>query len=99
MSGTGSRRPWLYDPSLGGVLVRAHRSPATGAAERVVSDLLWNDVLTVVRWAEATLSCPPRLAGRTAWRAAAAAAALLRRLPALRAGDGLAGAGPHPAPP
>jgi hypothetical protein len=97
MSGTGSRRPWLYDPSLGGVLVRAHRAPATGAAERVVSDVLWNDVLTVVRWAEATLTCPPRLAGRTAWRAAAAAAALLGRLPTLCAEAGMPWPGPAPA--
>jgi hypothetical protein len=97
MSASGSRRPWLYDPSLGGVLVRAHRSPAAGAAGRVVSDVLWTDVLTVLRWAEATLSCPPELAGRTAWRAATAAAALLRRLPVLCAEAGVPWPGPAPA--
>jgi hypothetical protein len=83
MSGTGPRRPWLYDPSLGGVLVRAHRPPAAGAAGSVVSDVMWTDVLGVLRWADATLSCRPELAGGTAWRTAAAAAALLSRLPGL----------------
>jgi hypothetical protein len=94
MSGTGPRRPWLYDPALGGVLVRAHRAPAAGAASSVVSDVVWNDVLRVLRWAEATLSCPPELVGRTAWRAAATSAALLRRLPGLCAEAGVAWPGP-----
>ena len=63
MRGTGPRRPWLYDPSLGGVLVRAHRPPAAGAASSVVSDVVWGDVLGVLRWAEATLTCPLELCG------------------------------------
>jgi hypothetical protein len=83
MSTTGPRRPWLYDPSLGGVLVRAHRPPAAGALRSVVSDVVWTDVLGVLRWAEATLTCRTDLAPGTAWRTAAAAAALLRRLPGL----------------
>jgi hypothetical protein len=98
MSGTGPRRPWLYDPSLGGVLVRAHRPPGAGAAGSVVSDLLWSDVLQVLRWADAALRCPPGLTGATAWRAAAAAAALLRRVPALCAETGVPWAGPSAAP-
>jgi hypothetical protein len=98
MSGTGPRRPWLYDPSLGGVLVRAHRSPGGGAAGSVVSDLLWSDVLQVLRWADAALNCPPGLAGPTAWRAAAAAAALLRRLPSLCAETGVPWTGPSRPP-
>jgi hypothetical protein len=97
MTGSGSPRPWLYDPSLGGVLVRAHRPAATGAAGRVVSDVLWSEVLHVLRWAEATLSVPPGLAGRTAWRTAASAAALLRRLPGLCAEAGVPWPGPAPA--
>ncbi|WP_369139395.1 hypothetical protein [Modestobacter versicolor] len=83
MSAPGHRRPWLYDPSLGGVLVRSHRSPTAGAAGIVVSDVVWSDVLGVLRWADATLSCPPELRAGTAWRTAATAAGLLRRLPGL----------------
>jgi hypothetical protein len=97
MSGTGTRRPWLYDLSLGGVLVRAHRAPAGGAAGSVVSDAVWGDVLGVLRWAEATLTCPPELTGGTAWRTAAASAGLLRRLPGLCAEAGVAWPGPAPA--
>jgi hypothetical protein len=94
MSGTGHRRPWLYDPSLGGVLVRAHRSPTAGAAASVVSDVVWTDVLGVLRWGEATLTCPPQLVGGTAWRTAVTSAGLLRRLPGLCAEAGVAWPGP-----
>jgi hypothetical protein len=100
MSGTGPRRPWLYDPCLGGVLVRAHRPSVGGAADSVVSDAVWSDVLSVLRWAEATLTCPLHLAGGTAWRTAVASAGMLRRLPGLCAGAGVAWPGPDglPAP-
>ena len=81
MSATGARRPWLYDPSVGGSLVRAHRPPAAGAVGSVVSDAVWGDVLALVRWAEATLGCAAELVPGTAWRTAAASAGLLRRLP------------------
>jgi hypothetical protein len=91
---TGPRRPWLFDPSLGGLLVRAHRPPAASAASCVVSDVVWGDVLGVLRWAEATLTCPPQLAAGTAWRTAAASAGLLRRLPGLCAEAGVAWPGP-----
>jgi len=83
------RHPWLYDPAVGGVLVRAHRSPAGGPADDVVSDVLWSEVLGLLRWAEAALGCPPVLVEGAAWRTAATAAALLRRLPALCAEAGL----------
>jgi hypothetical protein len=98
MSGTDPRRPWLYDPSLGGVLVRAHRPPAAGAAGSVVSDVVWSEVLGLLRWAEATVTCRADLAGGTAWRTAAASAALLRRLPGLcgEVGVAWAGAGGEP---
>ncbi|MBB3677864.1 hypothetical protein [Modestobacter versicolor] len=99
MSAPGHRRPWLYDPSLGGVLVRSHRSPTAGAAGRVVSDAVWSDVLALLRWAEATLSCPPELRTGTAWRTAATSAALLRRLPGLCREAGVAWPGPTPSPP
>ena len=70
--------------------MRAHRSPAGGPADDVVSDVLWSDVLGLLRWAEAALGCPPALVEGAAWRTAAAAAALLRRLPVLCAEAGLA---------
>jgi hypothetical protein len=95
MGAPGLRRPWLYDPSLGGVLVRAHRQPAAGAARAVVSDAVWTDVLGLLRWAEATLTCPADLTSGTAWRTAAGAAALLRRLPGLCDELGLAWPGAH----
>ena len=94
MSRSAARRPWLYDSSLGGLLVRAHRAPRAGAAGCVVSDALWTDVLGLLRWAEATLTCPAEFAGGAAWRTAVAAAALLRRFPGLCAEAGVAWPGP-----
>ena len=98
MSGTDPR-PWLYDPAVGGLLVRAHRPPAAGAVGSLVSDALWSDVLALVRWAEATLGCGTGLVAGTAWRTAAASAGLLRRLPGLCGELGLAWPGASvPAP-
>ena len=96
MSTPDRRRPWLYDPSVGSVLVRAHRPPAGRPVDAVVSDVLWTDVLVLVRWAEATLHCPPDVVAGTAWRTAAVSAALLRRLPGLCAELGLAWPGARP---
>ena len=79
---------------MGGVLVRGHRPPAAGALDSVVSDVVWSEVLGLLRWAEATLTCRAELAGGTAWRTAAASAALLRRLPGLCAEVGVAWTGP-----
>ena len=84
-----ARRSWLYDPAVAGVLVRAHRSPDGGAAGDVASDVLWSEVLGLLRWAEATLGCPAELSEGSAWRTAATAAGLLRRLPGLCAEAGL----------
>ena len=81
MSGSAPRHPWLFDPRLGGQLVRAHRPVAAGPAGIVVSDEVWRDVLGVLRWADATACCRPGLSGGAAWRTASAAAALLRRMP------------------
>ena len=69
--------------------MRAHRTSAGGPADDVVSDVLWSDVLRLLRWAEATLGCPPSLVEGAAWRTAATAAALLRRLPTLCAEGGV----------
>jgi hypothetical protein len=75
--------PWLYDPAGSAAVVRAHRPAGGGAATCVVSDALWGDVLCLVRWAHAALAGPVGLRAGTAWRTAAASAALLHRLPAL----------------
>lgn len=75
--------PWLYDPAGSAAVVRAHRPAGGGAATCVVSDALWGDVLSLVRWAYAALTGPAGLRAGTAWRTAAASAALLHRLPAL----------------
>lgn len=93
-------RQWLYDPVTSADLVRAHRGVGGDAATCVVSDLLWGDVLSLLRWAEATLAGPPRLRSGTAWRTAAAAAGLLRRLPALcdELGERWSAPAPRPAP-
>ena len=74
---------WLYDPVRSQQAVRAHRPSAGGAATCVVSDVLWGDVLSLVRWARATSVCADDLRAGAAWRTAAAAAALLRRLPSV----------------
>jgi hypothetical protein len=74
---------WLYDPVRSAEAVRAHRPSGGAAATCVVSDVLWGDVLALVRWARATSACPGDLRAGAAWRTAAAAAALLRRLPSL----------------
>ena len=82
MHGPGPQ-PWLYDPAGSAAVVRAHRPAGGGAATCVVSDVLWTEVLALVRWASATPAAPRELRSGTAWRTAAASAALLRRLPAL----------------
>jgi hypothetical protein len=93
---TPTSRPELYDPATSARLVRAHRAAGGGAATCVVSDVLWGDVLSLLRWADATLVGPPQLRSGTAWRTAAAAAGLLRRLPVLC--DELGESWPHQVP-
>ncbi|OMQ14017.1 hypothetical protein A7K94_0219595, partial [Modestobacter sp. VKM Ac-2676] len=62
-------------------MVRSHRPPSGGAVTQVVSDVLWAEVVTLVRWAEATGTCRPELVSGSAWRTAVASAGLLARLP------------------
>jgi hypothetical protein len=90
---------WLYDPASSGELVRAHRPAGGGAATCVVSDVLWGEVLSLVRWARAALAGPEPLHPGAAWRTAAASAAMLRRLPALCDELGECWVVPAPAPP
>lgn len=81
----GDPGPWLFDPSTTRALVLAQRSPGGRPVEDVVSDVVWGDVVRLLRWAAAGASGPPGLRVGTWWRLAAGCAALLRRLPALSA--------------
>jgi hypothetical protein len=80
-----STRTWLYDPSATRDLVLAHRSATTSVVSVVVSDLVWSDVVRLMRWADAGLRSEGRLESGTWWRLAASCADLLRRLPGLAA--------------
>lgn len=77
-----STRQWLYDPATTHRLVLAHR-PAGSVVSVVVSDLVWDDVVGLLRWADAGTRSDGDLAAGTWWRLAASCADLLRRLPAL----------------
>jgi hypothetical protein len=78
-----SSRHWLYDPSTTRDLVVANR-PATGSVVSVVvSDVVWGDVVRLLRWADAGLRGPGELESGSWWRLAASCAELLRRLPGL----------------
>lgn len=78
-----STRHWLYDPATTHRLVLAHRSTAASVVSVVVSDLVWGDVVRLLRWADAGVRSEGELAAGTWWRLAAACAELLRRLPGL----------------
>jgi hypothetical protein len=73
---------WLFDPPTASRLVLAHRPAAAEAVECVVSDLVWRDVLKLLRWATAGTGRAELGSGRW-WHLAAGCADLLRRLPAL----------------
>jgi hypothetical protein len=73
----------LFDPAATRELVLAHRPAPLAPMTCVVSDLVWQDVVRLLRWATAgTGGTAPLDAGRW-WRLAAACAELLRRLPGL----------------
>lgn len=78
-----STRHWLYDPTTTRRLVLAHRPAATSVVSVVVSDLVWGDVVRLLRWADAGVRSEGELAAGTWWRLAGACAELLRRLPGL----------------
>jgi hypothetical protein len=73
---------WLFDPSDAQRLVLARRPPGSTAMTSVVSDVVWHDVVHLLRWSASTTTSADVDAGRW-WRLAAACADLLRRLPAL----------------
>ena len=75
-------RQWLFDPADAQRLVLARRPPGSTAMTSVVSDVVWHDVVHLLRWSASTTTSADVDAGRW-WRLAAACADLLRRLPAL----------------
>jgi hypothetical protein len=80
-----STRQWLYDPATTRHLVLAHRPAGTSVVSVVVSDVVWGDVVRLLRWADAASRSPDALATGTWWRLAASCADLLGRLPGLSA--------------
>jgi hypothetical protein len=80
-----STRSWLYDPATTRQLVLARRPDASSVVAVVVSDVVWGDVVRLLRWADAGTRGAGDLASGTWWRLATACADLLRRLPGLSA--------------
>ena len=76
-------RLWLFDPTTTRRLVLAHRPPEPSAVMCVVSDVVWQDVVRLLRWATADTGRAAELELARWWRLAAGCADLLRRLPAL----------------
>jgi hypothetical protein len=90
----------LFDPDASHDLVLGHRPCPRTALRCVVSDVVWGEVVCLLRWANAGTGGSAALRTGTWWRLAAHCAALLRRFPALSAelGEPWDGA-PRPEPP
>ena len=78
-------RTRLFDPDAAHDLVLAHRPARPSAVEGVVSDVVWGEVVRLLRWATAETGGSPALEAGTWWRLAAECAAFLRRYPGLSA--------------
>jgi hypothetical protein len=76
-------RFWLFDPAATRRLVLAHRPAEPSAMTCVVSDVVWQDVVRLLRWATADTGGAAELEAGRWWRLAAGCADLLRRLPGL----------------
>jgi hypothetical protein len=76
-------RQWLFDPTTAHRLVLAHRPAAGSAVSCVVSDVVWQEVVGLLRWATAGTGGDADLESKRWWHLAASCAELLRRLPAL----------------
>ena len=74
---------WLFDPSSTRALVLAHRPPEASAVDCVVSDVVWQDVVRLLRWARVSTEGAPGLEAGVLWRLAAGCGDLLRRIPGL----------------
>lgn len=75
-------RQSLFDPDGAHRLVLARRPAEPSPLTCVVSDVVWQEVVCLLRWSAATTDRAGVDAGRW-WRLAAGCADLLRRLPAL----------------
>jgi hypothetical protein len=75
----------LFDPAASHDLVLARRPPVRTAVTCVVSDVVWGEVIRLLRWANAGTGGSATLETGTWWRLAAGCAALLRRVPGLSA--------------
>jgi hypothetical protein len=73
----------LFDPGTAHGLVLARRPPSHSAVADVVSDVVWNEVVVLLRWAAAGTGGDPEIEAGRWWRLAAGCADLLRRLPGL----------------
>lgn len=76
---------WLFDPATAHDLVLAHRPERSAPVEAVVSDVVWGEVVRLLRWASAGTGGSPELVAGAWWRLATGCADLLRRLPGLSA--------------
>jgi hypothetical protein len=73
----------LFDPATAHDLVLARRPVPRTAVACVVSDVVWHEVVGLLRWATACTRGATGLESGRWWRLAAACADLLRRLPGL----------------
>ena len=74
---------WLFDPPTASRLVVARRPAPTEAMRSVVSDVVWHEVVGLLRWATAGTGRAADLELQRWWQLATGCADLLRRLPAL----------------
>jgi hypothetical protein len=73
----------LFDPADSRALAVAHRPADCSAVTAVVSDVVWLEVVKLLRWTAASTGDSPGLDAGRWWRLAAGCAHLLRRLPGL----------------
>jgi hypothetical protein len=73
----------LFDPAGTRQLVLARRPAGCSAMGAVVSDVVWQEVVRLLRWAVAGTDGAPGLDAGRWWRLAAGCAELLRGMPAL----------------
>jgi hypothetical protein len=76
-------RTWLFDPRTVSGLVVGRRPAEPSAVRCVISDVVWHDVVRLLRWATADTGGVRELDSGRWWRLAAGCAHLLRRLPGL----------------